>query len=75
MGLTQFTRCIAPCAADDDIVAKLPCWAPPESYAECVASGRYELLSCPAQDPDAGEYHSATVLHVPSKAHRAITQI
>ena len=59
-------------AADDDIIAKLPCWTPPASYAECVTTGRYGLFGCSAEDRDAGEYHSASVLHVPSKMPRAL---
>ena len=54
-------------AADQDIIAKLPSWDVPQSYQECIATGRYDLLSCSAADRAAGEYHSASVLHVPSK--------
>ena len=54
------------CAADE-ILAKLPTFGPPpQTYDECIASGKYDLLSCSAEDRAAGEYHSATVLHVPS---------
>ena len=59
----------APTAAEEDIIAKLPCYgAPPASYDECIASGHYDELSCSAKDRAAGEYHSVSVLHVPGKA-------
>ena len=54
-------------AADQDIIAKLPSWVVPKNYQECVSTGRYDLLSCTAADHAAGGYHSASVLHVPSK--------
>lgn len=55
------------CAADDEILAKLPTFGPPpQTWEDCMASGKYELLSCSAEDRAAGEYHSAPVLHVPS---------
>ncbi|KAL0021527.1 hypothetical protein WJX77_004343 [Trebouxia sp. C0004] len=53
--------------SDDAILAKLPTFGPPpQTFEECIASGKYDLLSCSAEDRAAGEYHSAPVLHVPS---------
>lgn len=52
-------------APDQDIIAKLPSWVVPKNYQECVSTGRYDLLSCTAADRAVGEYHSASVLHVP----------
>jgi len=55
------------CAADDEILAKLPTFGPPpQTWEDCMASRKYELLSCSAEDRNAGEYHSAPVLHAPS---------
>ena len=60
---------LPPTAAEDDIIAKLPCYgAPPASYEDCIASGIYELMGCSAKDLTAGEYHSVSVLHVPGTA-------
>ena len=58
-----------PAAAEDDIIANLPCCGPPPtSYEDCTASGMYDVLSCSAKDRAAGEYHSVSVLHLPGNA-------
>ncbi|KAA6421201.1 MAG: hypothetical protein FRX49_08900 [Trebouxia sp. A1-2] len=52
---------------DDEVLAKLPTFGPPpQTWEDCVATGKYDLLSCSAEARAAGEYHSAPVLHVPS---------
>ena len=61
-------------SADGEIIARLPCLTPPETYADCMAYGVYDLLGCSAEDRAAGGYHRAPVLHIPSRRHHCFHQ-
>ena len=53
--------------ADNEVIAQLPCFSPIQTYEDCLATGKWDMLSCSAAERAEQPCHSAPVLHVPGE--------